>query len=198
MSTQLHAGWGYSSALIKAIIHLQHNSQARPEQPTKPHGTGQGFVGFYCWFNAMLRHGKTLSVYNSDVIKHISQTGCRTKSWRLTTQQKMYSITEFGLEEPQKQLLIFFKIQTFTDTVINDKLTEFNMSARTIVNIYIRLNVTGWRGCGGHSHSRQTRKQSRKTPWTTGRESLNCDALLLNTIQLNPWCFPTKNLWTEI
>lgn len=36
----------------------------------------------------------------------------------------MYSITEFGLEEPQKQLLIFFKIQTFTDTVIHDKLTE--------------------------------------------------------------------------
>ena len=70
----------------------------------------EGLQDFNCWFNAMLCHGKTLSVYNSDVIKHILQTGCPTKSWRLTTLQKMYFIMEFGLEEPQKQLLNFLKI----------------------------------------------------------------------------------------
>lgn len=82
MSIQLHAGWGYSSALIKAIIHLQHNT-------VQQHGPGywpnhmahfKSLQDFQCCFDAILCHCTTLKQCNV----------CGTKSQLITQKNGLY------------------------------------------------------------------------------------------------------------
>lgn len=138
MSIQLHAGWGYSSALIKAIIHLQHNTVQQHGPGYWPNHMAQSksLQDFQCCFDAILCHCTSLKQCNV----------CGTKSWLITQKNGLYYLGVWSIRTSHTM--------RFKDVTPIQTLTSLTDREHVHMHMYY-----AW--CGSHCEQQQ-RPQSFK------------------------------------